>query len=310
MSGELVSVGHILCETVIFSDGRRTGPVLGGPAAYSTAVAACLGAPTGIVTKVGPDAPPELLQPLEDAGVDLGGVDFNGPITTTNQLVYAADGTKELKYLKQAAAFSYQDIAGKYPGAFAFHICPLDYEISTHTISQLARLGKLMSVDLGGFGGAHIRRDTAAQKKLSTSALKTLIGLFDIVKASDEDVKMIFAESGLSDEAIADHFLEAGAEVAIITRGAQGSLVFTREFKCAIPALPGDVLDVTGGGDSYVAGFLVEWLRTHDPVKSGVFAAAVALCVIEKTGGVLANRMPTESEARLRIPPRFQPRGA
>jgi fructokinase len=263
--------------------------------------------PTGIVTKLGPDAPRDLLQPLSKAGVDLQGVDFRSPVTTTNQLVYAPDGSKELKYLKQAAPISYQDVAGKYPQASAFHVCPLDYEVSLDTIAQIARLGKVMSVDLGGYGGAHIRRETAAQKKFSAQALKDLISFFDIVKGSDEDVRLIFSGEGFSDEAVALGFLDAGAEVAIITRGAQGSLVFTRSLKCIVPALPGQVLDVTGGGDSYMAGFLVEWLRTGDPWKSGVFAAAVALCVIERTGGVQAERMPSEAEVRTRIPPQLQP---
>jgi fructokinase len=307
MPADLVSIGHILCETLVFSDGRTAGPVLGGPPAYSTAVAARLGVRAGMVTKFGPDAPAALLQPLRDAGVDLAGVDFASPITTTNQLVYAADGTKELKYLKQADAITYQDVYGKYPDASAYHVCTLDYEVSIDTIAQLARLGKLMSVDLGGYGGAHICRQTAAQKKFSPVDLKKLMGLFDIVKASDEDVKIIFAGSGLSEEAIAESFLEAGAKVGIITRGEKGSLVFTRDVKCVIPALPGNVQDVTGGGDSYMAGFLVEWLRTHDPVKAGIFGAAVALCVIEKTGGVRAERMPTEAEARKRIPADFKP---
>jgi sugar/nucleoside kinase (ribokinase family) len=301
MPVELVSVGHILSETLVFSDGRTAGPVLGGPAAYSTAVAARLGVRTGIVTKFGPDAPPELLQPLREAGVFLHGIDFDSPITTANQLVYAADGTKELKYLKQAAAINYEDIAGRYPDASAFHICPLDYEISIDTVSQLARLGKLMSVDLGGYGGAHICRQTAAQKKFSPLDLKRLMGCFDIVKGSDEDVRIIFSGEGLSDEAIALYFLDAGAKVAIITRGAQGSLVYTRDLKCRVPAMPGHAINPTGGGDSYIAGFLVEWLRGQDPLKAGTFASAVALCVIENTGGVRADRMPSESDVRARI---------
>jgi hypothetical protein len=56
--GRVVTIGHTLCETIVFADGRRAGPVLGSPAAYASAGAARLGVRTGIVTKVGPDAPP------------------------------------------------------------------------------------------------------------------------------------------------------------------------------------------------------------------------------------------------------------
>ena len=302
MSLDLVTVGHVLCETIVFADGRRDGPVLGSPAAYSGTVAAHLGVRTGVVTKVGPDAPLGLLQPLRDAGVDLRGIDFGSPVTTTNQLIYAPDGTKELKYLKQAGPITFDDIPEDFRRAAAFHICPLDYEVPLDTVQRVRPLGGIVSVDLGGYGGAHICRATAVEKRFSATDLRTLIGCFDIVKASDEDARLIFADDKLSEEETAQRFVDWGAGIGIVTRGARGSLVFTKEEKYCVPPTPGKVIDVTGGGDSYLAGFLAEFLRTHDPWLSGVFASAVALCVIEKTGGVSAHRMPSEKEARARIP--------
>ena len=299
---DLVTVGHVLCETIVFADGRRDGPVLGSPAAYSGTVAARLGVRTGIVTKVGPDAPRGLLQPLRDADVNLSGIDFESPVTTTNELVYAPDGTKELKYLKQAGPITAEDIPDEFRHAAAFHVCPLDYEVPLDTVLGIRKLGRVMSVDMGGYGGAHICRTTAAQKKFSRADLGTLIQCFDIVKASDEDARLIFADDRLSEEETAKRFVDWGARIGIVTQGARGSLVFTREERYRVPAIPGRVIDVTGGGDSYLAGFLAEFLRTGNPWESGIFAAAVALCVIEKTGGVSVHRMPSEAEVRARIP--------
>ena len=48
-------------------------------------------------------------------------------------------------------------------------------------------------------------------------------------------------------------------------------------------------------------GFLVEFIRTGDPLESAVSASAVALCVIEGTGGVRTLRMTTFEEARRKI---------
>ncbi len=283
-SVELVTIGHTLCETIVFADGRRAGPVLGSPAAYSSAVAARLGVRSGIVPKVGSDAPANLTQPLRDAGVDLSGIDDKGP------------------------AISAGDILNRYSQASAFYVCPLDYEVPLETVSQIARLRKLMAVDLGGYGGAHVRRDTAEQKRMSSAALHELISSFNIVKASDEDAHLIFGgERRLSDEESACRLLQAGANIGIITRGPKGSLVFTKDKKYVLPALPGSVIDVTGGGDCYMAGFLVEFMRTGDPWQSGLFAAAVALCVIERAGGVRADRMPTRAEASKRISPGIRP---
>jgi sugar/nucleoside kinase (ribokinase family) len=51
----------------------------------------------------------------------------------------------------------------------------------------------------------------------------------------------------------------------------------------------------------YMAGFLVEYLRTNDVWESALFASATASIVIEGTGGVAAGRMPTTSEVEKRI---------
>lgn len=307
MGVKLVTIGHILHETIVFADGRREGPVLGSPAAYSGVVTARLGVPTGIVTKVGPDAPAVIMQPLKDARLDLTGIDFKSPITTTNELVYALDGTKELKYLKQAGPITFEDLPESYRQADAFHVCPLDYEVSLDAVCKIARLGKIMCVDLGGYGGAHVRRDTYPQKKFSPAALQELVSCFDVVKASDEDARLLFSSEKISDEESAQRLVHWGAAVGIITRGARGSLVFTQDKKYLLRPLLGQVIDVTGGGDSYIAGFLVEYTRTGDAWRSAVFASAVALCVIEKTGGVRAQRMPTDEEARGRIPAGIKP---
>jgi sugar/nucleoside kinase (ribokinase family) len=303
---ELVTVGHILSETIIFADGRREGPVLGGPSAYCGVVTARLGIRTGIVTKVGPDASNDLLVPLREAKVDLSGIDFQSQVTTTNELIYSPDGTKQLKYLKQAPLITSHDTPAGYQGAQLFHICPLDYEVPIETVRQIRQFGKVISIDLGGYGGAHVSRETNSIKKLTLSGLQELISLVDVVKASDEDAALIFSTEERDGQKV-QRFVDWGARVGILTQGAKGSLVFTREKKYRIPPLAGNVIDVTGGGDSFIGGFLVEYLRTGDAWSAGVFASAVALCVIERTGGVKASRMPTEQEARKRIPAEIEP---
>ncbi len=60
MSVNVVAIGHVLNETIVFADGRRKGPVLGSPAAYSSTATARLGVPTGVVTKVGRDVSADL----------------------------------------------------------------------------------------------------------------------------------------------------------------------------------------------------------------------------------------------------------
>lgn len=301
-SVKLVSIGHILNEIIVFADERREPSILGGPSAYFSVVSARLGVPTGIVTKVGTDAPAGLLQPLREAGVDLKGVFSKGDVTTTNELVYASDESKELKYLKYAPPIIFEDIPDEYHQAQAFYICPVNYEISVKTVSKIARLGKIMGVDLGGYGGAHVCKKRYAENKMNLVKIKELVSLFHIAKVSDEDCSLLFSEENLSEEESAQRLVDWGVDIAIITMGSRGSLVFTRNKRYHVPGLSGKVVDVTGGGDSYMAGFLTEFIQEGDPLKSAVFASAVALCVIENTGGVRALRMPTLEEARKRVP--------
>jgi sugar/nucleoside kinase (ribokinase family) len=67
----------------------------------------------------------------------------------------------------------------------------------------------------------------------------------------------------------------------------------TPEKNYTIPAYHGTVMDPTGGGDTFFAGYLLAYLRTGDAEYAGRFGAATALCVIEKSGGVWVGRMPT-----------------
>jgi sugar/nucleoside kinase (ribokinase family) len=78
-------------------------------------------------------------------------------------------------------------------------------------------------------------------------------------------------------------------------------LVITHNKEYLIPAFPGKPVDVTGGGDTYMAGFLFRYLQTKSVWEAGLFGAVTALLVIEGTGGVSAARMPTFDmvEARL-----------
>lgn len=54
----------------------------------------------------------------------------------------------------------------------------------------------------------------------------------------------------------AREMIAAGASLAVITRGAEGSLASDGETVVELPALPIDPKDTTGAGDAFIAGFL------------------------------------------------------
>jgi len=72
-----------------------------------------------------------------------------------------------------------------------------------------------------------------------------------------------FASShGRDDEIrdLADDLLEAGAAMAVITRGEKGSFATDGKNTVATDALKIEPLDTTGAGDAFIAGFLDAWL--------------------------------------------------
>lgn len=74
-------------------------------------------------------------------------------------------------------------------------------------------------------------------------------------------------------------------QVLALTLGSKGSRVFTQDRWCDIPPIPGaELIDPTGAGDGYTAGFLAAWFKGYSPEICGRVGAVLASFVIEKTG--------------------------
>jgi len=75
------------------------------------------------------------------------------------------------------------------------------------------------------------------------------------------------------------------AEVVVATLGAKGSVVITREGRIRIPRVrPRRLVDVTGAGDAYRAGFYAGLSHGYDVRRCGILASAVASFVVEAKG--------------------------
>jgi sugar/nucleoside kinase (ribokinase family) len=73
--------------------------------------------------------------------------------------------------------------------------------------------------------------------------------------------------------------------LAAITRGAAGSVVITRDEIVEVPAAPvGSVLDTTGAGDLYAAGFLYGYTRNRSWYDCGRLGSIAAAEVISHVG--------------------------
>jgi len=79
--------------------------------------------------------------------------------------------------------------------------------------------------------------------------------------------------------------LAAIVEVAAVTRGADGSVVLSGDQRVAVPACPVDkVVDTTGAGDQYAAGFLLGLARGLTLEQAGRLGSLAASEVIAHWG--------------------------
>ena len=88
--------------------------------------------------------------------------------------------------------------------------------------------------------------------------------------------------------------LEAGPAVVLLTRGAEGVTVLTREGEEDVPAVAVEVADTIGAGDAFGGGFLAWWSRnglgagdlgrTGAVMEATRFATLVAARTVERPG--------------------------
>ena len=108
-----------------------------------------------------------------------------------------------------------------------------------------------------------------------TEFLELLNGDLELLFANEEEAMMLFGTSSF--DAAVEAVAETGV-LAVLTRGAQGSVVVTATGPIAVPAAPvGRVVDTTGAGDLFAAGFLygiTNGLRPEDAARLGGVCAA------------------------------------
>jgi ribokinase len=109
------------------------------------------------------------------------------------------------------------------------------------------------------------------------------------------DEAMLF--TGKRSYDVAAHALQKlGSPVVVIKRGAQGCAVFEGDRMTVIEGIPVVARDTTGAGDTFAGGFMVEWLKHGDAIRSAQFANVVAAAKVQKIGS--GRQCPTAQEVQ------------
>jgi sugar/nucleoside kinase (ribokinase family) len=107
-------------------------------------------------------------------------------------------------------------------------------------------------------------------------------GTVDIVFANEHELRSLYETA---DFAVATLALQKDARLAIVTRSEKGCVVVTPEEVHAVPAARVEqVVDVTGAGDLFAAGFLTGLARGKDHRSAAQLGALAAAEVIQHIG--------------------------
>ncbi|NJE54419.1 carbohydrate kinase family protein [Thermococcus sp. 21S9] len=240
---ELVVLGHVSIDTIVFPGGGRI-EMPGGAAAAVATSASLAGAKVGLVTKVGEDFPREWLEKLAQY-VDIRGVQILPGKTIHIWVIYKPDGSVESPVeMGVAERMGETPIPGDYLKAKIFHVAPIPPEEQLKVLERLE--GKKVSLDFNPTYYEDYRRKPGLVRELVSRSY--------MVSPNEKEAKLI---TGLDDvRKSAEELYSWGAELVVITRGEKGVLIYDGDFH-EFPALPVEgEIDPTGAGDAFAGGFL------------------------------------------------------
>jgi len=288
-------LGHILIESIVFPDGDVLEPVLGSPAAYSSVALACLGSHVVLCTQAGLDVPEPFWETFREVGVNLAGVEVSESGSTKNRLIYETLENKRVEYLHKARPIAARDVPVEEASEAVFYVCPMDYEVDPAEVAALAATGGRVVVDLGGYGGATSAMHPAGSPA-SLERTHRVLSHCAVVKGSVEDCTYIYGavDAALPECVYAERLLAAGGRLVVITLGERGAFVTDGQVTARFEPFSCDARDTTGAGDTFAAGMLHGWLEKPSEWEYFVqFGQATASYVVQRTGGVSAERMPS-----------------
>ncbi len=104
----------------------------------------------------------------------------------------------------------------------------------------------------------------------------------DILFANETEITALY-ETNSWEEAAA--LAGSEVEIAVLTRGAEGSTIIAGAERVAVAPVATQVVDTTGAGDAYAAGFLAGFARQLPLAECGTLASRAAALVISQYGG-------------------------
>lgn len=182
------------------------------------------------------------------------------------------------RVLAKSDAFEMSDVDGV--EADIYHLGTLlQDDFSLGFIESLSKRGRI-SCDAQGF-----LREVRGEKvfPVDWEGKKDYLRNIDIIKVNELEMEVL---TGETDPRKAAAILASwGPSEVLVTLGSLGSLIFADGDFIEVPSFkPEAVVDATGCGDTYMAGYLYSRAKGMSPYESGRFAAAMCTSKLSHNG--------------------------
>ncbi len=272
---EICCIGHITLDKVITP--RFEAHMPGGTAYYfAKALRDMDHSGFRLVTSLG-ETEPHTVDELRADGIDVKLIPSRRSVYFENK--YGEDmNDRTQRVLAKADPFTVENLSGV--NARIFHLGTLlADDFSLDVIKDLASRG-IVAVDVQGY-----LRKVEGEQVVAVDYDEKLEAMpyISILKANEKEMEVV---TGESDPYRAARILAGwGCKEVLLTLGDKGSLIYDGTTFYEIPAIPAtELVDATGCGDTYMAGYLYKRSRGADFVEAGTFAAAMCTIKLARKG--------------------------
>jgi len=271
---DICTIGHITLDKVVTTQSVKFMP--GGTSFYFSKALQNFDLNYILVTALGSEEN-YIVENLREANIEVHAL--LSEFTVHFENIYSQNQDhREQNVLHTAASF---DVA-QMPDLEAkiFHLGPLlSDDISLALVKHLASKGEV-SLDIQGYlryvKDKKVYYRDWADKKEALSHITYL-------KANEFEMQAVTGTTNVQDGA--KYLADLGVKEVLITLGSKGSVVYADGHFHEIPAYkPTAIVDATGCGDTYMAGYLLQKVRGLSIQEAGEFGAAMATLKIASSG--------------------------
>ncbi|MFO7815640.1 MAG: sugar kinase [Halanaerobiales bacterium] len=282
---DLISFGELLVdlitnmEEVILSEAEQFSRYFGGSAGNVAVNAKRLGAEIRILSRIGDDFFGDfLLNVLHRENINTESIQIDKKRRTPLVFVNKTSGTPSWLAYRDADQYIKFDNQVKRIVENTKIIYLTTYILSQKTSRETAlKVLEMIKNDeekLLAFDPCY-RPILWPEKDNGEKIVKKIISTAEFIKPSLDDAEYLFGPD--TPENYIEKYLQVGANIVILTMGENGVLVSDGKEKFRLKVYSKKVVDVTGAGDSFWAGFIngiLTGMKVKDAVKLGNASAA------------------------------------